>query len=132
MRFVTHFEVHPFYNDWTLSHDVSLWHLNEPITDFNWAWLDGGANFEIGEAVRVIGWGESYDDVTTNRALQEIVIDVVECADTEMGPLPGDQFCAGRQENGVWLDSCYGDSGGPIFDVDSLAIVGLVSWGYGW
>ena len=28
-------------------------------------------------------------------------------------------------------DSCFGDSGGPLFDKDANVLVGVVSWGYG-
>ena len=45
-----------------------------------------------------------------------------------------DMICAGVKEGGE--GSCYGDSGGPLVAPDphnynSLALIGLVSWGYG-
>lgn len=38
-------------------------------------------------------------------------------------------FCAGLSAGG--MDSCSGDSGGPIIDKAAGTLIGLVSWGQG-
>ena len=55
------------------------------------------------------------------------------CQTAYPGEIKSGMVCAGEQQGGK--DSCQGDSGGPLFydqgGVESRALVGVVSWGYG-
>lgn len=87
---------------------------------------------------RVIGWG--YVDPATRQTaetLQEASLPLVEngrcnqvMGDAGTGPIDARRVCAGQNEGGV--DSCNGDSGGPLLAADGRANwvqVGIVSYG---
>jgi hypothetical protein len=90
--------------------------------------------------VRVVGWG--YVDShtrTTSEVLQEAQLPLVPAAVcnesmpselTDAGPIDERRLCAGQNEGGV--DSCNGDSGGPLLSKDETGRdlqIGIVSYG---
>ena len=125
--------IHPDYSGrQTLVNDVALLRLARP-SGYAPANLPAGGALEIaGAAVTVVGWGELAAR-SGSATLQEAVISLV--SDGMCRAAYPDWFvaeamiCAGVDDGGV--DSCYGDSGGPLFSTigGSFTLVGLVSWG---
>jgi secreted trypsin-like serine protease len=132
---------HPGYNRITLANDIALLRLERPAALGSPIALATPANaslFEPGDLATVIGWGATREPApapTYPYALHEVDVPIVSDADCAAAYgsdfiLP-DQICAGDLADGG-VDSCYGDSGGPLF-VDSVGgtylQVGIVSTG---
>lgn len=131
--------VHPDFNEPTsLANDAALLRLAQPASVAPIA-LAGAADdgFEAqGTPLTVIGWGSttskgapSYPD-----ELREVGVPAVSdanCATAYRSSLhQATMMCAGAPG----IDSCYGDSGGPLFAVrgnGSRVQMGIVSWGNG-
>jgi trypsin len=125
--------VHPDYDGETLANDVALLHLARP-TGYTPANLPVGRALEVaGATVIVAGWGQT-EAGSESAVLREVEVPLV--SDPQCRAAYGDWFsaevmiCAGDLENGG-IDSCYGDSGGPLFSTlgGSFTLVGVVSWG---
>ena len=131
--------IHPDYDPDLVSPDVALLRLARPVTGIEPIQLAGSGDdsFETaGTLLTVIGWGNTS---TTGQAsfpdaLREVVVPVVDdatCDTAYHGFVTVDtQLCAG--EKGI--DSCGGDSGGPLFATTSSGDyiqVGIVSYGIG-
>jgi secreted trypsin-like serine protease len=131
--------IHPDYDPNAISPDVALLRLARPVTGVDPIQLAGPGDdaFEAaGTRLTVIGWGNTS---TTGQAsfpneLREVVVPVVAdgpCDTAYHGFVTVEtQLCAG--EKGV--DSCGGDSGGPLFATTSggqVIQVGVVSYGIG-
>jgi endonuclease G len=108
------------YPDWQSSYDVSVIVLEEPITSITPRMLGTSCTFRgFSNAmdVHLVGFGLTEEGGTGNNThLNEAMAPVVdpEC----MGPYgcnhsvqPGGEFVAG----GGGTDSCFGDSGGPVY-----------------
>lgn len=135
---VREFFIHPDWDRNTLSPDVALLRLAKPVTGVAPIRLAGPSDdgFEVaGTLLTVIGWGNTS---TTGQAsfpdgLREVVVPVVDdttCDEANHGLVtPETQLCAGVKG----IDSCGGDSGGPLFATSGGAKVqvGIVSWGIG-
>lgn len=134
---------HPGYDNGTLANDLALLRLERAATAGSPLALATSADaalFEPGDPATVIGWGATNGNPpgTPNYpdTLREVQVPMVSDADCTAAYgsdfiLP-DQICAGDLVNGG-IDSCYGDSGGPLF-VDSgggYLHVGIVSTGEG-
>jgi secreted trypsin-like serine protease len=127
--------------DFHLAHDY-----NEPVDVANdWALvlldeavdvepIDVGTEPEEFDVLETAGWGNLGDD-TYPTVAQRVDVPFVSDDDCEAA-YPGrfdaqTMLCAGDLENGG-IDSCDGDSGGPIMapnDDGELILVGIVSWG---
>ena len=132
------FYIHPDWDPSQLSPDVALLQLAKPVTGVAPIQLAGPEDdgFEAaGTLLTVIGWGNTS---TTGQAsfpneLREVVVPVVAdepCDEANHGLVtPETQLCAGAKG----LDSCGGDSGGPLFATagGTEIQVGIVSWGIG-
>ena len=131
--------VHPDYDPNIISPDVALLELRRPVTGIDPIQLAGPADdaFEAaGTLLTVIGWGNTS---TTGQAsfpdeLREVVVPVVDdttCDDVYHGFVTVEtQVCAGQKG----IDSCGGDSGGPMFATTTSGAeiqVGIVSYGIG-
>jgi secreted trypsin-like serine protease len=138
-RSVAQVFVHPSFGSPTsLAHDAALLRLSSPVTGITPIDLAVAADdaYEVaGTVLTVIGWGTtrakgqpSYPD-----DLQEV--DVPAVGDGRCSRVYGTSFhratmlCAG----GPGIDSCYGDSGGPLFArrAEGPVQLGVVSWGNG-
>ena len=136
---VRNFFIHPDYDPNVISPDVALIQLARPVNGVAPIQLAGTGDdrFEAdGTLLTVIGWGNTS---TTGQAsfpdaLREVVVPVVgdaRCDEVYHGFVTVEtQLCAG--EKGI--DSCGGDSGGPLFATTSSGTeiqVGIVSYGIG-
>ena len=114
-----------FANDWALVR------LAEPIEVEPIGLDDGTTDFE---SFQVAGWGlDENDQYPTVAHWAEVPY----VADAACGRAYGDGFdadsmlCAGDLDNGE-VDSCSGDSGGPLMAADENGeptLAGIVSWG---
>ncbi|XP_063861049.1 trypsin-1-like [Scylla paramamosain] len=123
---------HEDYNSFTISNDVSVLKLSEPLTFNNRVSsipLQSEKNF-LGDCV-VSGWGTTTEGGVSPSKLH--YVDVPTVTDAECRKHYGDSeiedsmICAGLPEGGK--DACQGDSGGPLACNGHLT--GIVSWGYG-
>jgi len=108
------------YPDWQHSYDISVVVLDQPITNITPRQLGTSCTFDhFARAmdVHLVGFGLTAADGTgDNTHLNEAMAPVVD--PTCMGPYgcnkaiaPGGEFVAG----GDGTDSCFGDSGGPVY-----------------
>lgn len=108
------------YPDWQHSYDISVIVLAKPITNVTPRKLGTSCTFDHFVAamdVHLVGFGLTAADGTgDNTHLNEAMAPVVD--PTCMGPYgcvksiaPGGEFVAG----GGGTDSCFGDSGGPVY-----------------
>ncbi|KAK2574958.1 hypothetical protein KPH14_008721 [Odynerus spinipes] len=129
---------HRGFNSRTLYNDVAVLTLSEPV-DFTEQirpiCLPSGSQLYSGKTATVIGWGSLRESGPQPAILQEVSIPVWsnnECKFKYGSAAPGgivDSFlCAGQAA----MDSCSGDSGGPLMVNDGRwTQVGIVSWGIG-
>jgi secreted trypsin-like serine protease len=131
--------IHPSYNSPTgLAHDAALLHLTSPVTNIAPVRLATAADDprELPPTVlTVIGWGTtSTRKVSYPNELRKVDVPAVldsTCRSSYGASLhEASMVCAGAPD----IDSCYGDSGGPLFDnkdPNAEVQVGIVSWGRG-
>ncbi|KAL2729018.1 serine proteinase stubble-like [Vespula squamosa] len=129
---------HRGFNSRTLYNDVAILTLSEPVEfteEIRPICLPSGSKLYVGMTATVIGWGSLRESGPQPAILQEVSIPVwsnSECKFKYGSAAPGgivDSFlCAGRAA----MDSCSGDSGGPLMVNDGRwTQVGIVSWGIG-
>lgn len=137
-RAVVEIRIHPNYGDpASLSHDAALLRLASPVSlaPIRLATAADDPLEAAGTPLTVIGWGSttasgqlSYPD-----HLMEVVVPAVSdatCAGSYGRSLDAaTMLCAGE----AGRDSCYGDSGGPLFaeTAGGRVHLGIVSWGNG-
>jgi secreted trypsin-like serine protease len=151
LRQVANVTVHPDYNGKSMRNDVAVLRLAEPIDLSAFPPIklinSGDEGLEApGTLLTVIGWGSIRKHVAGKKknkppkyshGLREVRVPVVAddaCAHdygTKRGMKVSTDvmICAGQ----AGLDSCAGDSGGPLFATtpDGYVQVGIVSWGSG-
>ncbi len=124
------------YPDWRASYDVSLIVLDKPVTGIApravaTACTFGG--FGTSSQVHLVGFGlTDQDGVGSNTGLHEAIAQVrdPDCSwehGCKPAVAPGGEFVAG----GAGTDSCFGDSGGPVY-LDTprgVVAIGAVSRG---
>ncbi len=139
---------HEDYNrEFSFANDIALLKLSRSATGIAPVQLEGMAQGSSRAAAvdtasspwaRVIGWGYVNSDTRqTSEALQEAPLPIIENGRCNQsmgaegtGPIDQRRVCAGPSEGGV--DSCNGDSGGPLLvqDRDQRWMqVGIVSYG---
>ncbi|HEV3364804.1 MAG TPA: serine protease [Acidimicrobiia bacterium] len=129
--------VHPRYGSPTANaHDAALLRLSSPVTGITPIVLAGPNDEALETANRmltVIGWGTTRAGKPSYpNELHKVDVPVVSdatCQGAYRASLdPATEVCAGAPGS----DSCYGDSGGPLFANSTTDIqVGIVSWGNG-
>jgi secreted trypsin-like serine protease len=133
--------IHPKYNDNTLRNDIALIKLKKPISSS--IPRVEVANSQItnkdakpGKVATVSGWGALSENGASPKVLHRVKLPIVSNAECNSpGAYGGDVFgtniCAGLKQGGK--DSCYGDSGGPLWIKSGGKdhLVGIVSWGEG-
>ncbi|XP_045781003.1 transmembrane protease serine 9-like [Maniola jurtina] len=123
----------------TLYNDVSILTLDQPVTytkNIRPICLPGGGRAYSGLTATVIGWGSLRESGPQPSVLQKVSIPIwtnSECRLKYGAAAPGGivdhMLCAGRAS----MDSCSGDSGGPLMvnEGGRWTQVGIVSWGIG-
>lgn len=130
--------VHESYNSVTFNNDIALLKLSTSLSEDT---IDGLSSttypaFSVGTLATVAGWGTTaYPDTvhTYPTDLMEVDLPVVSnttCSEVSGYSMTDNMLCAGYAEGGK--DSCYGDSGGPLFvqDGSNYIVIGIVSNGY--
>ncbi|EFX74419.1 trypsin [Daphnia pulex] len=131
------FVMHPNYDTVTLENDIVLIKLITPL-DFSSGKVSPislpamGQETAAGTNVTVTGWGNlEFNNPNRPDVLNKVGIPTVSDLECRRSYGPIDMFdsfiCAGVPEGG--LDSCNGDSGGPLFTSDPQQLIGIVSWG---
>lgn len=133
--------IQPDYDTDTYDYDIALLKLESAYYQPGPA-LPLASQFnaiEEGDILTVIGYGkmsgeeDATPEETIPTTLQEGDLPFIPANQCSWGSLVTDNmFCAGYSEDDdIEVDSCSGDSGGPLFaDLDGqLTLVGLVSWG---
>lgn len=137
--------VHPEYNSITLEHDAALLRLAHPVPGPYLApALQSDADlYKPGTIARVLGWGTTDPNLPIlPTVLQQgdipIKSDITCLNDLGRYFKPATMLCGGKLSSSATtidgVDSCYGDSGGPLMVRDSgngWKQVGIVSWGFG-
>jgi trypsin len=97
--------------------------------------LEGRSTTELDESVTALGWGDTGNDSLSN-VLQEVQLDYIpqqRCRDLSSLTITEFAVCAAELNpvNGNNQDSCFGDSGGPLFLGRDRQpwLVGLTSFG---
>ncbi|XP_046608839.1 transmembrane protease serine 9-like [Neodiprion virginianus] len=129
---------HRGFDSRTLYNDVAILTLDKPVAfteQIRPVCLPSGSQLYSGKTATVIGWGSLRESGPQPAVLQEVAIPVwtnSECRSKYGAAAPGgiiESFlCAGKAA----MDSCSGDSGGPLMINDGRwTQVGIVSWGIG-
>ncbi|XP_049878012.1 proclotting enzyme [Pectinophora gossypiella] len=123
----------------TLYNDVAVLTLDQPVTftkNIRPICLPSGGRAYAGLIATVIGWGSLRESGPQPSVLQEVSIPIwsnAECRLKYGAAAPGGivehMLCAGKAS----MDSCSGDSGGPLMvnEGNRWTQVGVVSWGIG-
>jgi Ca2+-binding RTX toxin-like protein len=132
---------HPGFDPDSLENDLALLHLAAPAKDsvgpndiVRLAIGSDRALFAPGELVTTAGWGATQSTPYYPAKARKVDVPVQSsetCAATYAGFVPPGMLCAGYPEGGY--DSCYGDSGGPLFAAygdGTYVQLGIVSWGH--
>ena len=134
---------HPNFNNFSFAHDLAL--LRIPATSNNqWPSLaDNGTFAELesrslkqrDEAVTALGWGQTGSG-DLSFVLREVQLDYIPkntCQSLSTLIIPDSTICAAELNpvNNINQDTCFGDSGGPLFigEEPNPWLVGLTSFG---
>lgn len=127
--------VHPKYDKKGYINDIALLRLRSPVRldeDVQAVKLANPASNQtyIGENVTISGWGYTGFDRTSTELLMAKVPVLCDksCIVRYMSLFRDTNICAGELSGGV--DSCDGDSGGPMVLSSTKELIGVVSWGY--
>ncbi|EFC48660.1 predicted protein [Naegleria gruberi] len=147
IRKVTKFTRHPSYDSSTIKNDIAIIELDQPIpldgvravaAKIENLTLDQFLSSSTSSMVNIAGWGRT----TTQSSVQVIqkamvpVSPISVCNAKNLGVSSPNQICAG---NGNGVDTCGGDSGGPLFRIIAagtannnlpiFVLTGVVSYG---
>ncbi len=133
--------IHPEFNVSTLVNDIGLIELDgdaietESVKIIPMASLDDTLLMLPGTEAIVSGWGAEREGGWMTTVLNKVTVPLVaheSCTQAYGALLRDGMTCAGYPEGG--MDSCSGDSGGPLMVPDNaggLKLAGIVSWGRG-
>ena len=126
---------HPNHHD-DVYNDYMLLRLEQPVTNIDPVIINTIAtNPQPEDLVTVVGMGSdtagAFFPTSKLRAADVLVYSYEECsmryAIRNFSVAKDTMICAGRNNGGI--DSCSGDSGGPLLDAAGRQ-VGIVSWGF--
>ncbi|MBP7967427.1 serine protease [Candidatus Woesebacteria bacterium] len=132
--------VHEGFDDVTNDNDLALMHLSTPAIPNEFvqpvAPIEANAVVPDGTLGTIIGWGETGHGVSNvlmkaqvPTVNQQACVAAMKDANTVV---TANMLCAGYYEG--LIDSCYGDSGGPLLipmPDGSYRLLGITSWGIG-
>ncbi|KAK0395930.1 hypothetical protein QR680_001492 [Steinernema hermaphroditum] len=129
--------VHPYYPSSGLAYDIALLKLNRKVAVSNETLpiCLPTAHAPDYKVCTVAGWGRTGESGATSKVVREIHVPILpywKCFSHYFTAVdPFSMFCAGFDLGGV--DSCRGDSGGPLMceDQGRYELQGIVSWGIG-
>lgn len=125
--------IHPDYNDDTLTNDIALLRLAYPVRDKAPIDIYSSQVPSTHETVRALGWGRTAIDNYFPFMLNEIDIPLFPRSTfiDLYGGIDPDEYTAGFSNQN--LDTCDGDSGGPLlYEVEGAwQLLGITSWGNG-
>ena len=133
--------IHPKFNRDNLKNDIAIIETTTEPDSIKYTPIRLPCNhlvnicYVIGSNVKVIGFGkgDKTDKKEYVEDLKEVDLKVKMLSDTKytINQICSDVFLAGDEKNGIILDSCTGDSGGPCMKKirDNWVLVGIVSWG---
>ncbi|XP_076067571.1 uncharacterized protein LOC143040399 isoform X2 [Oratosquilla oratoria] len=132
--------IHPEYDPTTVDNDVALLKLPEPVTKDNYispvCLPDSYTPLPVGSMCTIIGWGkERNTHIFGTDILHEAQVPIIRTevcrAVYEDYYITHNMFCAGYRRGRI--DSCAGDSGGPLlcFNSGRWHIFGITSFGEG-
>uniref|UniRef100_T1IZK1 Peptidase S1 domain-containing protein n=1 Tax=Strigamia maritima TaxID=126957 RepID=T1IZK1_STRMM len=134
---------HPDFNPRNFENDLALIRFYEPIhfqRNIIPICIPSNDNSFVNDTAYVTGWGRLYEDGPLPEQLYEAQIPIISNLECEklyqqagyIESIPDIFICAGRPGGGI--DSCEGDSGGPmvIRGADQRwTLAGVISWGIG-
>ncbi|XP_013176913.1 PREDICTED: proclotting enzyme-like isoform X2 [Papilio xuthus] len=130
---------HRGFNMQTLYNDVAILTLDKPVKfskTIRPICLPSGNRAYAGQVATVIGWGSLRESGPQPSVLQEVSIPIWQNGECRLkygsaapGGIVDHMICAGKAS----MDSCSGDSGGPLMvnEGGRWTQVGVVSWGIG-
>ncbi len=139
------YKIHPLYNEVTLENDMAIIKLTKPVSNqpIALAQASDAALYEAGRDAMILGWGimdPALPILPTTLQEAQVPIQSDSTCSEELGRYykPQSMLCAGikssSSETGDGVDSCNGDSGGPLIIFDDSGVpkqVGITSWGFG-
>ncbi|XP_076322007.1 serine protease 42-like [Tachypleus tridentatus] len=134
---------YPKFDRATFEYDLALLRFYEPVKfqrNILPICIPSGNNTYVGQNATITGWGRLYEDGPLPDIIQNVDVTVItnrECMDMYrkagyIEHIPDIFICAGLSEGG--LDSCEGDSGGPMViqeENGQWILAGIISWGIG-
>ncbi|NXE14169.1 ACRO protein, partial [Lophotis ruficrista] len=142
VRYINRLIIHEYYNNITLSNDIALLELDQPVQCNYYVQLacvpDASLRVSRLTVCYISGWGALVEGGGAAAILQEArvrLIDTYLCNSSNWyrGAIHSHNLCAGYAQGGI--DTCQGDSGGPLVCQDNNAeyfwLVGVTSWGSG-
>ncbi|XP_051733469.1 enteropeptidase [Ctenopharyngodon idella] len=139
IHYIDQIIMHKRYNRITKESDFALMHLQTPVSYTDYiqpiCLPDPGAQIEEGRKCFIAGWGLLSESGDVANVLQEAVVPLLsntQCQEWLPEYNITDRIlCAGYTEGGV--DSCKGDSGGPLMceEAGHWVLVGATSFGIG-
>jgi secreted trypsin-like serine protease len=138
---IKHLYIHPKFNRDNLKNDIAIIETTTEPDSIKYPPIRLPCNhllnicYIIGSHVKVIGFGKAdkKGDKEYVEDLKEIDLKIKMLNDTKYSKrfICSDVFLAGDEKDGIVLDSCTGDSGGPCMKKikDHWVLVGIVSWG---
>lgn len=139
MRVVNTF-IHPLFDSVNLRHDIGIIEVDKDVGAMPIRIpCDHIKNlcYNIGHNVKVLGFGKDCETSSQQHLydLKEVMLKVKNVSETRYSRslITDNMFLAGDIVNGVNVDACTGDSGGPCIKSigGNWVLVGVVSWGSG-